>query len=155
MADDRHYVPGDFFRICDRSGFKIRARRTQMEWNGLIVYERFWEARQPQDFVRGVADNQTVPYARPRQVNTFLGPLSTTLTANVAAGGSTLSVESSVRMIQGDVLYIMLDTGSLQRVTVSSLPTSTSIVCNPVLSYAASSGNLITDNSAVSLASIG
>lgn len=153
--DDRHFVMGDFYRIDDRSGFKIRARRTQMEWNGLIVYDRFWEARQPQDFVRGVADNQTVPYARPRQVNTFLGPLTTTLTSDVQAAGTTLPVESSVRMIIGDVLYVMLDTGSLQRVTVSSLPTSTSITCNPALTYKASSGNIITDNSAVSLPSIG
>lgn len=153
--DDRHFVMGDFYRIDDRSGFKIRARRTQMEWNGLIVYERFWEARQPQDFVTGVPDNQTVPYARPRQVNSFLGPLTTTLTSDVLANGTTLPVESSVRMVIGDVLYVMLDTGSLQRVTVGGLPTSTSIICNPGLSYRASNGNLITDNSAMSLASIG
>lgn len=155
MADDRHYVPGDFYRICDRSGFKIRARRTQMEWNGLIVSDKFFEARQPQDFVKGVPDNQTVPYARPRQTNQFLGPLTTTLTANVAAGGTALPVVSSVRMIIGDVLSIMLDTGVLFRATINSVPTSTSIVCNPPLPFAASSGNLITDLSAVSSASIG
>lgn len=40
-----------------------------MEWNNLIVSDRVWEARQPQDFVKGVADNQTVPNARPRQPN--------------------------------------------------------------------------------------
>lgn len=155
MADDRHYVPGDFYRICDRSGFKIRARRTSMEWNGLIVSDKFFEARQPQDFVKGVPDNQTVPYARPRQTNQFLGPLTTTLTANVVAGGSSLPVVSSVRMIIGDVLNIMLDTGVLFRATISGLPTSTSILCNPVLPYSASNGNLITDISAESTASIG
>jgi hypothetical protein len=58
-------------------------------------------------------------------------------------------------MVIGDVLNIMLDTGSLFRATISSLPTSTSIVCNPVLPYSASSGNLVTDISAVSSASIG
>jgi hypothetical protein len=155
VADDRHYVPGDFYRICDRSGFKIRARRTQMEWNGLIVSDKFYEARQPQDFVKGVPDNQTVPYARPRQTNTFLGPLTTTLTANVAAAGTTLPVVSSVRMIIGDVLSIMLDTGVLFRATISSVPDGVTIVCNPKLPYSASAGNLITDLSAVSSASIG
>lgn len=153
--DDKHYVPGDFYRLCDRSGFKIRARKTSMEWNGLIVSDRYWEARQPQDFVTGVADYQTVPYARPRQTDQFLGALTTTLTASVAAGGTTLPVVSSVRMIIGDVLSIMLDTGALFRATISNVPTSTSIVCNPALSYSASSGNLITDLSAVSSASIG
>lgn len=47
----------------------IRAERTRQEWNNLIVSDRVWEARQPQDFVKGVADNQTVPFARPRQPN--------------------------------------------------------------------------------------
>ena len=72
MADDRHYVPGTFYRIDDRTGFKTRSYRTRKEWNGLIVSDRVWEARQPQDFVKGVADNQTVPEARPRQPNAYI-----------------------------------------------------------------------------------
>ena len=31
-----------------------------------------WEARQPQDFVKGVKDDQTVPEARPLSPNTFI-----------------------------------------------------------------------------------
>ncbi len=73
MGTERHYKPGSFYRICDRTGFATRAERTRMEWNGLIVKDRVWEARQPQDFVKGVPDVQTVPYARPRQANTFVG----------------------------------------------------------------------------------
>lgn len=73
MGADKHYRPGSFYRICDRTGFATRAEDTQMEWNGLIVSRRVFEARQPQDFVKGVSDNQTVPYARPRQPNTFVG----------------------------------------------------------------------------------
>lgn len=73
MGTKRHYKPGSFYRICDRTGFATRAEDTQMEWNGLIVDKRVWEARQPQDFVKGVPDNQTVPYARPRQSNVFVG----------------------------------------------------------------------------------
>lgn len=73
MPQDKFYVPGTFWRICDRTGFKTRSYDTQMEWNGLIVDKRVWEARQPQDFVKGVPDNQTVPYARPRQPNVFVG----------------------------------------------------------------------------------
>jgi hypothetical protein len=155
MADDLHYVPGDFYRICDRSGFKFRARKTSMEWNNLIVADRFWEIRQPQDFVKGVQDNQTVPMPRPRQVNSFLGALSTTLTAAVSAGGSVLPVVSSVRMQIGDSMSVMLDTGSLLSCTISNVPNSTSIVVNPVLPYSASSGNLVIDDSAVTSPSIG
>jgi hypothetical protein len=72
MGTERFYKPGSFYRIDDRTGFATRAERTQMEWNGLIVDKRVWEARQPQDFVKGVADNQTVPNARPRQPNPYL-----------------------------------------------------------------------------------
>lgn len=72
MADDRHYVPGDYYRIDDRSGFKVRAKRTRQEWTGFIVADNLWEIRQPQDFVKGVRDDQTVPLPRPRQPDTFI-----------------------------------------------------------------------------------
>ena len=74
MADDRHYVPGSFYRIDDRTGFKIRAEKSRKQWNNIIVSPNVWEIRQPQDFVRGVRDLQTVPDARPRQPNLFVGP---------------------------------------------------------------------------------
>lgn len=73
MGADKHFRMGSFYRICDRTGFATRAEDTQMEWQGLIVDRRVFEARQPQDFVTGVPDNQTVPYARPRQPNVFVG----------------------------------------------------------------------------------
>lgn len=72
MADDKHYVPGDFYRICDRTGFKVRASRTQKEWTGLLVRSKSWERRHPQDFVRGARDNQVVPEPRPRQTDLFI-----------------------------------------------------------------------------------
>lgn len=76
MADDKHYVPGDFYRMCDRTGFKVRAGRTQKEWTGMIVRGQSWERRHPQDFVRGVRDDQTVPMPRPRQVDLFIAQSS-------------------------------------------------------------------------------
>ncbi|MEJ0093823.1 MAG: hypothetical protein WDN46_10370 [Methylocella sp.] len=75
MADDRHFVGGDWYRICDRSGFKIRAGRTRKQWNDIIVREESFENRQPQDFVRGRADPQIVPEPRPRHFPfQFIGP---------------------------------------------------------------------------------
>ena len=68
MADDRHYIPGSFYRLDERTGFKVRAEKTKREWTGRIVRDQSWEARQPQDFVRGVRDDQTVPDPRPRQL---------------------------------------------------------------------------------------
>jgi len=60
------YRPGGFWRICDRTGFKVRAEDTQEEWNGLIVAKSVYEARHPQDFVKGRVDQQAVRGARPR-----------------------------------------------------------------------------------------
>lgn len=73
MGRERFYKPGSFYRISDRTGFATRAEYTQMEWTGLIVERQVWEIRQPQDFVRGVNDDQTVPYARPRISNSPVG----------------------------------------------------------------------------------
>lgn len=73
MGREFYYKPGSFYRICDRTGFATRAERTQMEWQGLIVDKRVWEIRQPQDFVKGVNDEQSVPYARPRALNPPVG----------------------------------------------------------------------------------
>ena len=73
MGTELYYKTGSFYRIDDRTGFATRAENTQREWQGLIVSKRVWEVRQPQDFVRGVNDIQTVPYPRPRQTNVFVG----------------------------------------------------------------------------------
>jgi hypothetical protein len=43
--------------------------RTQ--WDGLRVCKDCFEVRQPQDFVRGVKDEQSVPIARPDSEPTF------------------------------------------------------------------------------------
>ena len=66
------YVHGDHNVICDRSGFKVKASQTRMEWNGLRVRIEDWEPRHPQDFVRGRADRQTVADARPEPTDVFL-----------------------------------------------------------------------------------
>lgn len=73
MGTELYFKGGSFYRIDDRTGFATRAEYTRREWQGLIVSKRVWEARQPQDFVRGVNDIQTVPFPRPRQANVSVG----------------------------------------------------------------------------------
>lgn len=72
MKDEYHH--GDFNRICDRSGFKVKASDTVREWNGQIVKREFAEPRHPQDFVRGRKDQQTVHMPRPEAPDSFLNP---------------------------------------------------------------------------------
>lgn len=66
------YKDGDWYVICDRTGFKIRASESRREWNGLIVHQSVWEPRHPQDFVRGTRDVQTPPFVRSEASDDFL-----------------------------------------------------------------------------------
>lgn len=68
------YIPGDFYRICDRCGFKHRASETSRTWDNLYVCEPDFETRHPQDFVRGRKDSQIAPNPRPDNDGPFIGP---------------------------------------------------------------------------------
>jgi len=64
------YVHGAWNAICDRCGFKYKSFQLRAEWNGLRTCDGpntngCWEPRHPQDFVRGVKDQQSVPWTRP------------------------------------------------------------------------------------------
>ena len=59
--------------ICQRCGFERYNHECAMEWTGLFVCkDTCWDARHPQDYVRGVPDDQTVPIARPEAADVFL-----------------------------------------------------------------------------------
>lgn len=64
--------PGQWNVVCDRTGFRLPNTVCQFQWNNLLVWDRVWEARQPQDYLRGLPDNQSVPYARPQTEPRFL-----------------------------------------------------------------------------------
>lgn len=155
MADDKHYVPGDFYRICDRTGFKVRAKRTRKEWNNLIVREQSWEPRHPQDFVTGVRDDQTVPMPRPRSVNSFQGPLTSTISVPAATGATEITIASTGQMYAGDSIGIILDNGINQQTTISSVVSSSVLALLDPLQWGTAIGNVVTDNSAVSQPNIG
>lgn len=60
--------------ICDLSGFKIKWRNLVRQWDSALVDRRFVDRRNPQDFVRGVQDDQSLPYSRPMAPRVFIGP---------------------------------------------------------------------------------
>ena len=77
MGKADYYAHGDANAICDRCGFKYKLSQLKREWNGLRVCSgpgtnECWEPRHPQDFVRGVADDQTVTAPRPEPADDFL-----------------------------------------------------------------------------------
>ena len=67
------YIKGDWDAICDICGIKYKASQLRKRWDGFMVCSFDYEPRQPQDFVRGVADFQAPPYTRPESQDSFIG----------------------------------------------------------------------------------
>ncbi len=55
---------GDWNALCDRCGHKFKGSMLRETWQGYKVCQRCWEPRQPQDFVRAIAENPTPPFVR-------------------------------------------------------------------------------------------
>lgn len=124
MADDRHYVGGDNYILDDISGFKIRRSRAKQipggQTGGLYVDPRRWEPQQPQDFVTGVRDDQTVDVSRPRQRDQFV-ITGTSVVSFTAAGESFIIVDDIAGFEFGQTIQIMLDNGEPFQTTVLSV----------------------------------
>jgi hypothetical protein len=124
MADDKHYIGGDNYILDDLSGFKIRRSKTRVipggQTGGLAVSPLRWEPQQPQDFVIGVRDDQTVELARPRQVNQFV-IVGTSVAAPSARGSFVVTVQDSVGFAAFNLVQIMLDSGVNFRTTIQSI----------------------------------
>lgn len=146
MGRDLHYVPGSFYRKDDRTGFVQRAERTQREWNGLIVDQTVWEARQPQDLVKGVKDNQSVPDARPLAPNVFVGPTFVQLSDAAVVNQTVLEVESTAGFFAGCSVSVMLDNGVNFTTTEAGNPGAGTITLARGLPYTAAAGNIVTNN---------
>ena len=65
---------GTYNGICDRCGSKFKFSDLKLEWDGLYVCTAngCWEPRQPQDYVKGVMDDMSVPVSRPDQPPVYI-----------------------------------------------------------------------------------
>lgn len=66
------YQRGEWKAVCDICGREYKASELRKRWDNFMVCQNDWEPRQPQDFVRGVADYQAPPYTRPETSDVFL-----------------------------------------------------------------------------------
>lgn len=67
-----YYKPGSWNVICDVCGVQYKAEELRRRWDGLMVCKHDFEVRHPQDFIRAVPDNQTVPWVRPESTDVFI-----------------------------------------------------------------------------------
>ena len=92
MAYIPRYDSGDWKALCDVCGREYKASMLTKRWDGLMCCVQDFEQRQPQDFVRGVDDNQTVPWSRPEPNDSFV-PVTQALPAQIqCVSTSTLKV---------------------------------------------------------------
>jgi len=67
-----YYKPGDWNAICEVCGQKYKASKLKKRWDGILVCDKDWEPRHPQDFVRGVKDVQSTPFTRAEVADSFV-----------------------------------------------------------------------------------
>lgn len=66
-----YYVPDDWNAVCYECGRKRKASQLKRHWQGYWVCPEHWEARHPQDFVRGVPERATPPWVQPMPGDVF------------------------------------------------------------------------------------
>lgn len=69
---------GDYNAICDVCGRKFKFSRLRQKWDNTWACEQDWEPRQPQDYLKGIKDNMSVPLSRPDPPSLFLDEIIVT-----------------------------------------------------------------------------
>ena len=68
MGKADYYSDGDWNFYCDLCGCKNKTSDSMLTWNNLRVCRHHKEVRNPQDYVRGVRDDQSVPWTRSKGI---------------------------------------------------------------------------------------
>lgn len=97
-----YYKKGDWNAICYVCGFKRKASEMKLRWDGVYVCREDWEIRQPQDFVRGVPDEQALPWTQPEPPNSFGALPISNPTTNIVVGSPTIFVNSTIQVLGTD-----------------------------------------------------
>lgn len=70
--DQNTLILGDWNVICPMCGWKYKASEMVRRWDGQMVCSKDVDPYHPQDLIRGVSDDQTVPFTRPEGELKFL-----------------------------------------------------------------------------------
>lgn len=100
MSYKSRWDNGGWNTICDVCGRKFKNSDLQLRWDGLMTCSADWEIRQPQDFVRGVADIQAPPFTRPESSDYFV-PLNYTQQPDETVDVNEVLVKAVVKYLGG------------------------------------------------------
>lgn len=67
-----YYVAGDWNAICDVCGFEFKASMLKKRWDGVMVCDKDYETRHPQDFLRVAKEEIAPPWTRPEPEDVFI-----------------------------------------------------------------------------------
>jgi len=109
------YKRGDFNAICYVCGFKRKASEMKLRWDGVYCCKQDWEIRQPQDFVRGVPDEQGIPWSQSEPPDAYNGAVVPPAT-NIVVGTPTIFVNSTPA-VSGTDYTIALPVGVITFIT--------------------------------------
>ena len=80
------YAKGQWNFYCDLCGAKEKSGNGVKTWDNFYVCKSHKEVRNPQDFLKGVKDDQSVPWSRPEPTDTFVVTQCTGYTSSSWAG---------------------------------------------------------------------
>ena len=86
MGAADYFADGQWNFYCDLCGRTEKSSRGVKTWDNLYVCRRHEERRNPQDFVRGVKDVQSVPWVRDAALGASQAPVCTIVTASAIPG---------------------------------------------------------------------
>ena len=133
-----YYAEGQWNVRCSECGRKIKSSQAYKRWDNLWVCETCFEVRNPQDFVRGIKDDQSVPFSTSDSPWIYSGTQGTQV---VTPANPTFTVN-----VDPAVATVTIDAGLVQSAIVSSL----SLV---IPSASATTFLLVTCNKPISAAS--
>lgn len=67
-----YFASGQYNAICDRCGFKFKSSELRKDWQGLMVCDKDFEQRHPQDFIRVRSEKLLPEWVRPRTPDSFV-----------------------------------------------------------------------------------
>jgi hypothetical protein len=94
------FLSGDWNAACFRCGQKRKASELRKEWQGYYVCPEHWEPRHPQDFVKGVPDDSSVPWSQPEEWN-YVGPQAPVNTCTIDGRFSVAGLATAGCMVAG------------------------------------------------------
>jgi hypothetical protein len=73
MGQADYFLEGAWNFYCQECGKKLKSTQGLKRWDGFWVGPECYEIRNPQDFVRGIPDNPSVPWSTGNIPPKFIG----------------------------------------------------------------------------------